>query len=175
MTDLPETTAPDQSASPYGPADGVEQLFGTTADAPAEPAAPVTPTEPVVTPAWVDRGRRILTIGTWITAGLSIVLTIVIFLLGVLNVGAPDLVPGDLTDTMVWSTIFGAPITFTIAMNLLVWRGMLGSLSRRTRGQAIAIVIVVAIALAFASVLLVTGLLFAGFLAGVAFSAGSGF
>lgn len=172
MTDSPEPTAPDQSASPYGPADGVEQLFGTTADAPAAPAAPVTPE---ATPEWVDRGRRILTIGTWITAGLSIVLTIVIFLLGVLNVGAPDLVPGDLTDTMVWSTIFGAPITFTIAMNLLVWRGMLRSLSRRTRGQAIAIVIVVAIALAFASVLLVTGLLFAGFLAGVAFSAGSGF
>ncbi|MDX2026380.1 hypothetical protein, partial [Microcella sp.] len=68
-----------------------------------------------------------------------------------------------------------APISFTIALNLLVWRGMLRSLSRRTRGQAIAIVIVVVIALAFASVLLVTGLLFAGFLAGVAFSAGSGF
>ncbi len=172
MATSPEPTAPDSSASPYGPADGVEQLFGATAEAPTAPAEPATPE---ATLAWVDRGRRILTIATWITAGLSIALTIGIVILGVLNVGAADLVPGELTDTLVWSSIFAAPISFTIAMNLLVWRGMLRALSRRTRGQAIAIVIVVSIALAFASVLIVTGLLFAGFLAGITFSAGSGF
>lgn len=173
MANTPEPTAPDSSASPYGPADGVEQLFGATAEAPAEAAKPAEPVTSEAAPAWVDRGRRILTIATWITAGLSIALTIGIVILGVLNVGAADLVPGELTDTLVWSSIFAAPISFTIAMNLLVWRGMLRPLSRRTRGQAIAIVIVVAIALAFASVLLVTGLLFAGFLAGITFGSGS--
>jgi hypothetical protein len=172
MANSPEPTAPDSSASPYGPADGVEQLFGATAEAPAEPAEPVTRE---ATAAWVDRGRRILTIATWITAGLSIALTIGIVILGVLNVGAADLVAGELTDTLVWSSIFAAPISFTIAMNLLVWRGMLRALSRRTRGQAVAIVIVVSIALAFASVLLVTGLLFAGFLVGVGVGASMGF
>lgn len=172
MANSPEPTAPDSSASPYGPADGVEQLFGATAEAPAAPAEPISPE---ATPAWVDRGRRILTIATWITAGLSIALTIGIVILGVLNVGAADLVAGELTDTLVWSSIFAAPISFTIAMNLLVWRGMLRALSRRTRGQAVAIVIVVSIALAFASVLLVTGLLFAGFLVGVGVGASMGF
>lgn len=172
MANSPEPTAPDSSASPYGPADGVEQLFGATAEAPAAPAEPVTPE---ATAAWVDRGRRILTIATWITAGLSITLTIGIVILGVLNVGAADLVAGELTDTLVWSSIFAAPISFTIAMNLLVWRGMLRALSRRTRGQAVAIIIVVSIALAFASVLLVTGLLFAGFLVGVGVGASMGF
>ncbi|MBA4248924.1 MAG: hypothetical protein C0444_11640 [Microbacterium sp.] len=172
MANSPEPTAPDSSASPYGPADGVEQLFGATAEAPAAPAETVTPE---ATAAWVHRGRRILTIATWITAGLSIALTIGIVILGVLNVGAADLVAGELTDTLVWSSIFAAPISFTIAMNLLVWRAMLRALSRRTRGQAVAIVIVVSIALAFASVLLVTGLLFAGFLVGVGVGASMGF
>jgi hypothetical protein len=172
MTDSPEPTSPDPSASPYGPADGVEQLFGATPEAPAAPAAPAAPT---VTPAWVDRGRRILTIATLITAGISIALTIGIVVLGVLNVGAADLVPGELTDTLVWSAIFAAPISFTIAINLLIWRGMLRGLSRRTRGQAIVIVILVSLALAFMSVLLVSVLLLMGFFAGITFASGSGF
>lgn len=170
MATSPEPTAPDSSASPYGPADGVEQLFGATAEAPAEP---VTPAAPVATPAWVDRGRRILTIATWITAGLSIALTIGIGVLGVLNVGAADLLPGELTETLVWSAIFAAPVSFTIAINLLIWRGMLRGLSRRTRGQAIVIVILVALALALMSVLLVIALLLMGFFAGITFGSGS--
>ncbi|MFM2353177.1 MAG: hypothetical protein RLZZ608_583 [Actinomycetota bacterium] len=173
MATSPEPTAPDSSASPYGPADGVEQLFGTTAEEPAAAAQPVVPAALAATPAWVDRGRRILTIATWITAALSVALTVFVVVFGLLNIdGAFDLL-GEQTETVMWSSVFAAPVSFTIAMNLLVWRKMLPALSRRTRGEAIGIVIVVSLALAVVSVLIVVGLLLMGFFVGITFGSGS--
>jgi hypothetical protein len=130
---------------------------------------------PAQRPEWLDRGRRILTVAIWITAGLSVALTIVLIIMGLLNPGADDLVPGELADTLVWSTIFAAPILFTIALNLLVWRGLLRWFGGRTRGEAFAFITGVSVALAVGSVILVTLLLFFGFLAGAFFGAGSGF
>lgn len=174
MTDTPEPAAPKADVSvpppvsPYGPADGMEAVAQTQA---AHPTAP----RPAARPEWLDRGRRILTVAIWITAGLSVALTIALIVLGVLNPGADDLVPGELTDTLVWSTIFAAPILFTIALNLLIWRASLRWFGGRTRGEAIAFIIGVSVALAVGSVILVTLLLFAGFLAGALVSTGSGF
>jgi hypothetical protein len=150
------------ATSPYGP----DNVAGRVGDAPVTPAPH---------PAWVDRGRRILTVAIWITAGLSVALTVVLIILGVTNPGADDLVVGEFADTLVWGSIFAAPISFTIAINLLIWRGLLRGLSGRTRGQAVALVIVIALSLAVASVLLVTALLFLGFLVGAFAGASSGF
>jgi len=174
MTDTPEPAAPKADVpvpppvSPYGPA---EPLNAAVNENPANTVSP----PPAAHPAWVERGRRILTVAVWITAGLSVALTIVLIVLGVLNPGADDLVPGELTDTLVWSTIFAAPILFTVAINLLIWRALLRGLAGRTRGQAFALVTVIAVSLAVASVFMVTLLLFLGFFVGALSSTGSGF
>jgi hypothetical protein len=171
MSETPEAapSAADAPAptpvSPYGPANGTG----------AEDTANAVSLTPAAGHAWVERGRRILTVSTWITAGLSVALTVLLIILGILNPGADDLVVGELGDTLVWGTIFAAPILFTVAINLLVWRALLRPLARMSVGKRVALIITMVIVLALLSVVSVTVLLFLGFLFGALFSAGSGF
>lgn len=173
MTDSPEPTAPDSSASPYGPADGVEELFGATPEASAPEPTEAVAVAAAALPGWVDRGRRILTIAIWITATLSIALTLFVIVFGLLNIDGAFLLLGEQTETVLWSSVFAAPVSFTIAMNLLVWRKILPALSRRTRGEATGIVIAATLALAVGSVLIVVALLLMGFFVGITFGSGS--
>lgn len=160
---MTELTSNPPAVSPYGPAEGAT---GASASARAAQAAE---------PAWVDRGRLILRFAIWATAGLSVLLMLLIVVLAALGLGIAD---NDLTeseDTLVWIAVITSPVLFVIALNLLVWRAMLPRLAGQTRGEAFAFITAVTVALAVGSVIVVALLLFFGFLVGAFSSAGSGF
>jgi glucan phosphoethanolaminetransferase (alkaline phosphatase superfamily) len=123
-------------------------------------AASATPS-----PEWVDRGRAILRVAVWVSAGLSVLATIALIVLGALGLSVADSAADGAAEALTWMTIAGGPVLFVIAMNLLVWRALLRGLARRRRGEAIAVVVVISLALAVASMLAVATLLFFGFLA----------
>lgn len=145
MSDSPEPLAPP---SPYGPAEPV-------AASPAEPQ-------------WVERGRRILRVAIIVTAGLSVLATITLIVLGALGMGTADNDLIGIGAAITWTMVLGAPVLFVIAINLLVWRALLRPFSRRSRGEAITIGIVVGIGLALLSVVLVVIVLTIGFFVGAA-------
>lgn len=139
--------------------------------APAGPYGPASTTPPVVTgaePVWVERGRRALRIAVWITAGLSVILTVALVALGLMGMATLNLDIEGPGSAFVWLTVIGAPVLFVIALNLLVWRAMLRPLSRRARGEAVVIGLAVGAGLAIVSVIIVVILLTVGFFVGMA-------
>jgi uncharacterized membrane protein YkvI len=117
-------------------------------------------------PHWLPRGRRILTIGTWVTAVLSVVLTAALMVLGESVMGpAFDESDGGVAGALGGFLMIAPPVLFAVALNLLVWRTTLRALARRDRAKRPALVIGVAAALAIGSIFLVMSLLLVGLFA----------
>lgn len=121
---------------------------------------------PVPVPQWVPRGRRILTIGAWVTAVLSVVLTVTLVALGE-SVLSPafDESGGGVAGALGGFLMIAPPVLFAVALNLLVWRAMLRVLARQEGAKRTALVFSVAAALAMGSIIIVMSLLLVGFLA----------
>lgn len=148
MSDSSEPPAPP---SPYGP---------------AEPVGAHTAPAAAGDPPWVERGRRILRIAIIVTAGLSVLATLALIVLGALGMGTADNDLIGIGAAITWTMVLGAPVLFVIAINLLVWRALLRPFARRSRGEAITIGIVVGLGLALLSVVLVVIVLTIGFFVG---------
>lgn len=164
---MPDETEPSPPpASPYGPAEALAALTGDDSIAEHEPVAPPAAPPTTGNPAWVDRGRAILRVAIWVSAGLSVLLTVALVALGALGMGTADNDLIGVGAALVWTAVLGAPVLFVIALNLLVWRAMLRPLARRSRGEAIVLGIAVGLLLALLSVIVVVILLTLGFFAG---------
>lgn len=151
-------STPEPLASPYGPA--VE-------------SAPLA-ANPVLQQK-IERGRRILRVATVVTASLSVLITITLFVLAALGMGPADNHLAGIGETVTFGLIFAAPVLFVIALNLLTWRALLRPLARMGVEGRIALIVGMVLVLAVVSVVLVAALLFGGFAVGALSSAGSGF
>jgi len=144
--------------SPYGPAN------------PTEPAH--APTVRPDSPAWVAQGQRILLLAVIITGALSVLLLIGLIVLISLGLGTANNDLAGAEEVITWVMIFGSPVLFVIALNLLIWRLLLRPLGRMTSGGRVGLIIGVTIALAVVSVLAVVLLLSLGFIVGIIISGG---
>lgn len=151
-------STPEPVASPYGPA-------AVAATLPADPLLDQT----------IERARRGLRIAALVSGVLSVLFTLTVVVLAALGMGAAGADLAGVTEATTYGLIFGAPVLFVIALNLLTWRALLRPLARMGVGGRIALVIVMVLVLGIVSVTLVAVLLFAGFFAGAIGSAGSGF
>jgi uncharacterized membrane protein YkvI len=117
-------------------------------------------------PSWLPRGRRILTIGAWVTGALSVVLTVALMVLGE-SVMGPAFYESDggVAGALGAFLMIAPPVLFAVALNLLVWRATLRSLARRDRAKRTALVMGVAAALAIGSIFIVMSLLLVGLFA----------
>lgn len=139
--------------SPYGPAD-------TGA---ASPVAPVS----AAPPAWVEKGRRVLLLASAIAGGISVLLLIGLITLLVLDLGPANNDLAGLEEAISWFLIFGSPVLFVIALNLLIWRMLLRPLARMSTGGRVGLIIGVTITLGVVSVIAVVILLSLGFFLGL--------
>lgn len=165
MTDnrTPDEPAPPP-ASPYGPADGVEQLFGVSAE--AEPvAAPVVAPAPAPegdTPA-VTRARR--TIGL-----LAIVLPIAGLLLCLAAIVVQVSTGGSIFGIDVVGELVGFSLTFlgptllVLGLHMVIWRPLVRPLARMEPTNRTVTIIGVGALLSFVSVILVFLIVFLGFI-----------
>jgi hypothetical protein len=165
MTDAPR---PDEApepppTSPYGPADGVEQLFGTPSVAPAPDAAAApaaAPTPHGDSPA-VTRARRTLAL-------LAIVLPLAGLALSIVALVVYTVTGGFGIDPL--SEFAGLLLTFigptllVLGLHMVVWRAMVRPLSRMTPGSRVGMIIGIGGVLSFLSVILVIILVFIGFM-----------
>ena len=163
MTDAPR---PDKApeplpASPYGPADGVDELFGQAA-APAPPASqPVVETAPGDTEA-VTRARRTLKRLAIALPLAGLALSIVAIVVQVATGGAFGI---DLLSEISGLTLtFIGPTLLVLGLHMIVWRAMVRPLSRMTPGSRIGMIIGIGGVLSFLSVILVFILVFIGFM-----------
>ncbi len=171
MTDTPSpestgtpASGDSPSASPSGPADGVEQLFGVSADAPADVII-----EPVAADAAgadapaVARARRTLQrLALWLPlAGL--VLSVVAI---AVQVGTGGSIFGiDPVGEIVGFTLtFLGPVLLVVGLHMLIWRALVRPLSRMEPSNRIITIVGVGGLLSIASVLLVFILVFLGFI-----------
>ena len=137
--------------SPYGPAD----------------PSTVPPTGGAALAAWVEKGRRVLLLTSAITGALSVVLLIVLIVLVSLGGATANNDLAGLEETITWVLIFGSPVLFVIALNLLVWRSLLRPLGRMASGARVGLIVGVALGLALVSVIAVVVLLSLGFVVGI--------
>lgn len=163
MTDnrTPDEPVPPP-ASPYGPADGVEQLFGTSAE--AEPAvAPVAaPVSTGDSPA-VTRARRKIGL-------LAIVLPIVGLLLCLAAIVVQVSTGGNLVAVDAVSEIvslllvFVGPTLLVLGLHMVIWRALVRPLARMEPSNRTVTIIGVGALLSFVSVILVFVIVFLGFI-----------
>ncbi len=163
MSDAPST---DGVATPYGPAptDAADSLVAPPMTASQAPSMAV-----------LDGARRALRVAAIASGVLAVVLMITLVVWAALGGGPANNDLDGVEETVTWALVWGSPVLAVVAVNLLVWRALLRPLARMSTGKSIALAITMVIVLALFSVLAVTVLLFLGFLAGVLFSAGSGF
>lgn len=166
MTDTPSTDAPEPSpSSPYGPAEGIEDLFATP-DASAAEAAESQPDAPTVSAgdsAAITRTRRTLKrlAVTLPLVGLGLsVAAIVVYL----SAGGSIFGVDPLSEIAGLLLTFVGPTLVVLGLHMVVWRAMVRPLSRMTPGSRTGTIIGVGAALSFVSVILVFILVFAGFM-----------
>lgn len=168
MTDTPSPGRPEPlSDSPYGPADGVEQLFGspaasdTVADADADVAEP-TPM-PTGDSDAVTRARSTL-------RRLSIALPLAGLVLSIVAIAVQVGTGGSIFGIDPVSEIVGFTLTFlgptllVLGLHMIVWRAMVRPLSRMSGGTRTGMIIGVGGVLSFFSVIVVFVLVFLGFI-----------
>lgn len=165
MTDAPrpDETPEPPPASPYGPADGVEQLFEIQPDAPGPdaavvPAAAPTPhgDSPGVTRARATLKRLAIALPL---AGLalSIVALVIYTVTGGFGIDPLSEFAGLLLT-------FIGPTLLVLGLHMIVWRAMVRPLSRMTPGSRVGMIIGIGGVLSFLSVILVFILVFIGFM-----------
>ncbi len=163
MTDnrTPDETAP-QPASPYGPADGVEQLFGASAE--AEPAA-----DPTVAPATdgdspaVTRARRTLGLLAIVLPVAGFVLCLAAIIVQV-STGGSVFEFGELGEFAVLLLTFLGPTLLVLGLHMVVWRALVRPLARMQPGNRTGTIIGVGALLSFVSVIAVFIIVFVGFI-----------
>lgn len=165
MTDTPASDVPEPSpAPPYGPADGVEQLFGeagtTTATAPA--AAAPTPAPTTGDSEAVTRARRTLKRLAIALPIAGLTLSIAAIVVHITTGGFFGIDP--VSEIAGFSLTFLGPTLLVLGLHMIVWRAMVRPLSRMTPGSRIGMIIGVGGVLSFLSVILVFILIFMGFM-----------
>lgn len=165
---MTDTSSPDASvpsaASPYGPADGVEQLFGAAAGASSDeaPAPVATPATAGDSPA-VTRARHRIGL-------LAIVLPIAGVLLCLAAIVVQVSTGGSIFGFDVVGEIAGFSLTFlgptllVLGLHMIVWRALVRPLSRMEPGKRTGTIIGVGALLSFVSVILVFIIVFLGFI-----------
>jgi hypothetical protein len=163
MTDNRATDEPvPPPASPYGPADGVEQLFGVSAEASPVASPVVAPATTGDSPA-VTRARR--TIGL-----LAIVLPIIGLLLCLAAIVVQVSTGGSIFGIDVIGEIAGFTLTFlgptllVLGLHMVIWRALVRPLARMESSNRTVTIIGVGALLSFVSVILVFVIVFLGFI-----------
>lgn len=166
MTDAPSPDRPEpQPDSPYGPADGVEQLFGSTAA--SETVAPADASDPAPTSSGdsegVTRARRTLKRLAIALPLAGLLLSIVALVVQVATGGAFGIDP--VSEISGLTLTFIGPALLVLGLHMIVWRAMVRPLSRMTPGNRVGMIIGIGGVLSFLSVILVFILVFIGFMA----------
>ncbi|MBX9471341.1 hypothetical protein [Microcella sp.] len=166
MTDASAPNRPEPLPdSPYGPADGVEELFGSTASSDTVADAEVSELTPTSTgdSDAVTRARRTL-------RRLSIALPVVGLVLSIVAIAVQVGTGGSIFGIDPVSEIVGFTLTFlgptllVLGLHMIVWRAMVRPLSRMSSGTRTGMIIGVGGVLSLLSVILVFVLVFLGFI-----------